>query len=230
MLVLAGCAGTVTDATPTDAGATVTNGATETNSITADGSATVSASPDRAVISVAVTATAETAAEARTQVAADVEQLRTALSDAGYEVRTVAFRLSPEYDHSRDERELVGYRAYHALEFETNPDDAGSAVDLAVDNGATIVQNVRFTLSEERRAELREEALAAAVGDARTTAKTVAAAADRSVGSELSIQVGSAGYEPSHSRVVYETAASGTSFEPGPVTVSARVTVTYELE
>ncbi|MFC7135862.1 SIMPL domain-containing protein [Halobaculum litoreum] len=145
-------------------------------------------------------------------------------------METTAFRLSPEYDYSGDSRDLVGYRAYHALQFETAPDDAGSAVDLAVDNGATAVQTVQFTLSDERRAELRAEALAGAVEDARTTAETVAGAADRSVGTELSMQVGSAGYQPYDSRVAYETAADAggsTTFEPGSVTVSASVTVTY---
>lgn len=233
MLVLAGCAGT-TGSSATDAAAAVTGAnVTNTNTVTADGSATVSASPDRAEITVAVESTADNASAARSQVAADIEQLREALTDAGYEVRTVDFRLSPEYDHRSDERELVGYRAYHALAFETTPEDAGGAVDLAVDNGATAVQNVRFTLSDERRAELREEALAAAVGDARATAETAAGAADRSVGTELSMRVGSAGVSPYDSRVVYETAAdagASTSFDPGPVTVSASVTVTYELE
>ncbi len=232
MLVFAGCAGTTGSTAANAAGATGAN-ASDVNTVTADGTATVSASPDLAEITVAVEATADNASAARSQVAADVERLREALTDAGYEVRTVDFRLSPEYDHSRDTRELVGYRAYHALAFETSPDAAGSAVDLAVDNGATAVQNVRFTLSDERRAELREEALAAAVGDARGTAETAAGAADRSVGTELSMRVGSAGVSPYDSRVVYETAAdagASTSFEPGPVTVSASVTVTYELE
>lgn len=234
MLVLAGCAGFAGNAPA--ATTTQTNGNTNgsgVNTVTAGGSATVSASPDRAVVGVAVEVTADTATEARSQVADQVNGLRDALTDAGYEVETVAFRLSPEYDYSGQERELVGYRAYHALQFETTPDDAGSAVDLAVDNGATSVDRVQFTLSEETRAELRNEALAAAVEDARATAETVAGAADRSVGTELSMQVGSAGFQPYDGRVAYETAADAggsTSFEPGSVTVSASVTVTYELE
>ncbi|SHH09901.1 hypothetical protein SAMN05443636_1773 [Halobaculum gomorrense] len=248
MLVLAGCAG-ATSTDPTDAagptsaagtanGAGSATGGTEggvaaTNTVTSAGTATVSASPDLAVIGVAVEATAESATAARSQVASQVEQLRTALTDAGYEVRTVAFRIAPEYDYSGDTRELVGYRAHHALEFETTPDDAGSAVDLAVDNGATSVDAVQFTLSDEKRAQLREEALAAAVSDARATAETVAGTADRSIGTELSIRVGAASVRPYDSRVAYETtagASASTSFEPGPVTVSASVTVTYELE
>ncbi|UIP00029.1 SIMPL domain-containing protein [Halobaculum sp. CBA1158] len=242
MLVVAGCAGAVTSDTPDPGAATDAVGATDAtdataaadvNDITTDGTATVSAEPDLARITVAVEATAENASAARSAVAADVERLRSALTEAGYEPETVDFRLSPEYDHSRDERELVGYRAAHTLTFETEPDDAGSAVDTAVDNGATRVQNVQFTLTDERRAELREEALADAVDDARDTATTVADAANRSVGTELSIAVGSAGVSPYEPRVAYETVAAdsaSTSFEPGSVTVSATVTVTYELD
>ncbi len=230
MLALAGCAGAATNA---PGQLQTTNSSTAAATVTSGGTATVSASPDLAVIGVAVEARADTAAEARSQVATQVEELQSALTDAGYEAETTAFRLSPEYDYAGETRELVGYRAYHALQFETTPDDAGSAVDLAVDNGATAIQTVQFTLSDERRAELREEALAAAVNDARATAETVAGAADRGVGSELSIQVGSAGFQPYDSRVAYETAAdagASTSFEPGEVSVTASVTVTYELE
>ena len=249
MLVLAGCAGAVSsgttetigstnavgtaDGTGSTAGVSAAGDAVGTNTVTSGGTATVSASPDLAVVGVAVEATAGNATAARSQVASRVERLRTALTDAGYEVRTVAFRIAPEYDYSGDSRELVGYRAYHALEFETTPDDAGSAVDLAVDNGATSVDRVQFTLSDEKRAQLREEALAAAVDDARATAETVAGAADRSVGADLDRQFGAANVRPYDSRVAYETAAdagASTSFEPGPVTVSASVTVTYKLE
>ncbi|WP_435145561.1 SIMPL domain-containing protein [Halobaculum sp. P14] len=228
VVLLAGCSGATTTTPAAGAGA---NGAdSATNSVTASGTATVTASPDTAVITVAVEATAENASAARSQVAADANALRDALADAGYEVHTVDYQLSPQYDHSGDTRERTGFRAYHVFQFETTPDDAGHAVDVAVDNGASAVQSVRFTLSDEKRAELRSEALAAAVGDARDEAETVASAANRSVGTELSMQVGSADYSAYEVRLTADAASGGTSFEPGPVTVSASVTVTYELE
>ncbi|QLG61283.1 SIMPL domain-containing protein [Halorarum salinum] len=226
VVLLAGCAGAVTNAAP-NAGS---GDSADTNAVTATGSATVSAAPDVATITVAAESTADTAAAARTQVAEDADALRTALADAGYEVETVDFRLRPEFDRAGGEREQVGYRAVHVFEFEAQPDAAGEAVDLAVDNGAAAVNDVRFELDDEHRAELRREALADAVGDARGDAEAVAGAADRTVGSELSMQVGSQGYSPHEVRYTAEAADSATSFEPGPVTVSASVTVTYELE
>lgn len=226
VVLLAGCTGAVTNATP-NGGA---SDSADANSVTASGSETVSAAPDVAVVGVGVEATADSAAEARSRVAADADSLRAALADAGYEVETVDFRLAPEYDHSAGKREQVGYRAVHVFEFEAEPDAAGDAVDLAVDNGATAVNNVRFELSDEHRAELRKQALEGAVSNARSDAEAVAGAADRSVGTELSMQVGSSGYSPYEVRYAAESAGGGTSFEPGPVSVTASVTVTYELE
>lgn len=238
MLALAGCAGTVAQqpnavnaANALQTGtATGTSGSNGSATATATGSATVSAAPDRAVVTVAVEATANNASAARTQVAEGVDELRSALSEAGYNATTVAFSISPQYDYSGDSRELVGYQASHVLEFEAQPDEAGSAVDLAVDNGATAVYGVQFTLSDERREELRDEAIAAAVGDARDTASVAAQAANASIGQPVSITVGSSGFSPYDARVSAEAAGAGTSFEPGPVTVSADVTVTYELQ
>ncbi|QLG28036.1 SIMPL domain-containing protein [Halorarum halophilum] len=226
VVLLAGCTGAVTNATPNAEPGDSSN----TNSVTASGSESVTAAPDVAVVVVGVEATADSAAAARSQVAADADSLRTALADAGYEVETVDFRLAPEYDHSAGQREQVGYRAVHVFEFEAEPDAAGDAVDLAVDNGATAVQNVRFELSDDHRAELRQQALQGAVNDARSDAEAVAGAANRSIGTELSMQVGSSGYSPYEVRYTADAAEGGTSFEPGPVSVTASVTVTYELE
>lgn len=227
-VLLAGCTG----AAMTPASSPDSHSGATTNTVTAPGSATVTAAPDIAVISVSVAATADTAEAARSQVAEAAQQLQTALENAGYEVNTTSYRLFPEYDYSKDRRELVGYRAVQVFEFETQPDAAGEAVDLAINNGATSVNYIRFALTDEHRKELRQQALKAAVNDARSDAEAVAAAANRSVGSVLSIQIGSTGgVIPYEARLAAASAdAAGTSFDPGPVTVTATVTVTYELE
>ena len=89
-----------------------------TISVSASGSA--SADPDLAVVHVDVESTADTANAARGQVARDVERVRTALSDVGVPdaAVTTTFGIAPVYNYSRGERELVGYRAVHALAVE----------------------------------------------------------------------------------------------------------------
>jgi hypothetical protein len=203
--------------------------------ITVSGDGEVSTEADLTVLTVAVTATASSADDARAQVAERSETMRQALRDAGVPddaVTTAHFRVGPQYNYDGKERNVTGYQAVHAYTIEVAPDRAGEVIDVAVGNGADEVQGVTFTLTDETRADLREEALRAAMDAARTDADTLADAANLSIAGVHSVST-SGGFTPVDTRVAYETADAGgasTSFEPGPVTVTATVSVTYEAE
>lgn len=223
-VLLAGCVGS----SPLQTGASAGDASGPTIAVSATGSA--SADPDLAVVRVSVEATAGTANDARARVASDVESVRTALADAGIpdaNVTTTAFGISPVYDYSRDERELVGYRAVHSLAVETAPGRAGELIDLTVGAGATSVDGVQFTLSDERRADLRATALDRAMSAARTDADGIAAAADLSVTGVRHAATG-AEFTP-FPAARFEDAASGgeTVLQPAPVSVTVTVDVTY---
>lgn len=239
LVLLAGCSGplqsTATDAAPADGTASSASDGTP-RTISTTGTGEVSADADRAVVSVAVTARAETAEAARSAVAESATQMRDALRDAGVDddaVTTASYRLHPYYsdvDRETGTREIAGYEAVHAYQIETTPDAAGTVVDTAIGNGASEVSNVRFTLSSETRAELRERALERAMNAARADADAMASAADLSVA-----YVQSATSSDSHGPIyaVRETAAdvggAPTQFDAGSVTVTARVEVTYRV-
>jgi hypothetical protein len=212
-----------------------TIGAANATHVSVTGSGTISAEADLALVRVSVTALADSADEARQQVAADADRMTAALRDAGVDddaVTTLSYRIAPEYDASPDGRELVGYRAIHAFSVEVAPADAGRVVDLAVGNGADTVDGVAFTLTDETRADLREQALAQAVERARADADAVAAAADLSITEVHRVDVGG-DYVPYGTAVREVTggdAGAGTVIEPGPVTVRASVSVTYVAE
>jgi uncharacterized protein YggE len=199
-----------------------------TISVSASGSA--SADPDLAVVHVGVESTADTANAARGQVARDVERVRTALSDAGIpdaDVTTTTFGIAPIYNYSRSERELVGYRAVHAFAVDIGPERAGEVIDLAVGAGATSVDGVRFTLSDERRVELRATALDRAMDAARADADGIADAADLSVTGVRQASTG-AEFVPFPTARFEDTAGGGeTVVQPAPVTVTVTVDVTY---
>ncbi|MEF8856655.1 MAG: SIMPL domain-containing protein [Haloplanus sp.] len=218
-VLLAGCAGPL----QTDA----SDGGTEsTISVSASGSATADA--DRAVVSLGVETTADSADDARSQVAGDVERVRTALADAGVpeaNVTTAAFGISPVYDRTETGRERAGYRAIHALAVETTPARAGEIVDIAVGAGATSVDGVHVTLSDERQAELRATALDRAMSAARTDADGLAVAADLSVTGVERVTTGT-DFAPGPA-TRFEGAADGTVLQPAPVSVTATVDVTY---
>jgi uncharacterized protein YggE len=220
VVLLAGCTAPLQTAA-SDGGA-----AGPTISVSATGSA--SADPDLAVVHLSVEATADAANAARGQVTRDVERVRTALRDADVTdaAVTTTFGIAPVYNYSRGERERVGYRAVHALAVDIGPDRAGDVIDLAVGAGATGVDGVRFTLSDERRAELRATALDRAMDAARADADGIANAADLSVTGIRQASTGAA-FVP-HPTARFESADGGeTSIQPAPVTVTVTVDVTY---
>ncbi|GGM70198.1 uncharacterized protein YggE [Halarchaeum rubridurum] len=213
-------------AAPTDAASNAT-----TIDVSASGSA--SADPDQAVVSVAVTASAASADDARAAVAQNASALREALTDAGVasdDVETTAYRVHERTERGPDgETTTNGYEAVHAFAITVqDPERAGDVLDAAVAGGANRVDGVRFTLSEGTRADLREEAIHAAMGDARSQADAAADAADLSVTGLKTVSVGG-GYGP----IAYETAASGgasadrTVIDDAPVSVSVSVQATY---
>ena len=226
LVLLAGCAGPL-QTTATTAEATDTTGTT----LATTGTGTMDAEADLAVVSVAVVATAATADDARGQVAADTERMRAALRDAGVPddaVTTASYAVYPQYDYRDGERVERGFRAIHAFSIETEPARAGEVVDLAVGNGASEVQGVSFTLRDETRASLRTAAIERAVTAARADADAMAGAAGLSVTSIESMST-SGGFTPVERFDIAESDAGGarTTFEPGPVSVSVTVQVTY---
>ena len=233
LVLLAGCMGAGSPSVAAQTDGTEPTNESPNPTVTVGASASVEAAPDLTVVRVAVEATAESAEEARSTVAAAAERMRAALRDAGVpdeNVSTEAFNVYPQYDYSDETRELVGYRAVHAYRVEVAPDRAGEVVDLAVGNGATSVYGVSFELSDQARQDLREEALTAAVENARADAETVAAASNASLGDVRSISTSDGG-DGGPIPFAEDRGAGGAStvVEPGTVRVTASVTVVYDL-
>jgi hypothetical protein len=248
LVLLAGCVGPLGGAADggTDTPAATGDGegdatAADGPTITTSGAGEATAAADLAVVTVAVAHTADTAEAARADVAERTDALVAALAEDGIgaggdddAVSTVSYRLLPEYDHSRDgDRELLGYRAVHTLAVEVAPDRAGAVVDLAVGEAGAEVGSVAFTLTDATRADLRTEAVTDAVENARADADAVAAASGLSVVGVASASTAggaSAPYEHVRYAESADAGGAGMSFQPGPVTVGATVTITYEAE
>lgn len=207
---------------PTDEGSTVT--------VTAVG--TAEADPDLAVVNVAVTARADDAEAVRDRIASNASRLRDALADANVSedrIRTTRFSISREVERHENGTEHVGFRGAQSFEISlSNTSRAGEIVDLAVTNGANRVERVTFTLSEERRRELRAEALREAMANARSDADALAASANLTITGVGSVSTVDSGFSPSLADVAEARAESEpTRIDSGPVTVTADVTVVY---
>ncbi|MFB6096919.1 MAG: SIMPL domain-containing protein [Haloferacaceae archaeon] len=230
LMVLAGCAGTG-GSNPT-AGASAADAPSRT--ITVDATGQVQAEPDQAVLRIAVETTADDASTARQRLAENASRMRSALSELGLaddQITTVYYDISQRYERPPREGEKPErtYHAVHAYEITlSDVDRVGEVIDTAVDNGATSVDSVRFTLSRETRLELRKQALTDAMGNARGEADVIASAADLSVTDVARVTTTQVNVGP-YREVAYAAAggSGGTSIDSGPVTVTAQVVVTY---
>ncbi|MGM0590669.1 MAG: SIMPL domain-containing protein [Halobacteriota archaeon] len=241
VVVAAGCVGGLATTTPgptdgastDDAGPTAATASShgDDRSVTVATSGEATAAPDRAVLHVAVQTTADSAEAARQRLAGNVSTFRSALTDAGIDDDNVTTRY---YDirqtrESRDRQGVTEYRAIHAFSIDLGDvDRVGELIELSVENGATDIQNVEFTLSEAKESQLREEALSAAMANADADATVLAENTNLSLVGVQSVSTGHVNVRPYRAELTAAAAGdSGTSIDSGPVTVTAQVEVTY---
>lgn len=222
--------------------------------ITVSATGDVSGDPDKAVLSLSVETRANSAQEVRSTLADDAETLVQALEDAGIpseNITTDRFRIRERIDRQRVERDGIEhedeltdehryYEGSHRYSVEVEAvDDVGEIIDIAVDAGADDVGRVTFTLSDEKRAELRDVALQEAIANARTEAEVIA----NEIGAEIvevtlidttrgqitpvQREVFMAGDAPEPTPSPEPEAA--TTVEPGDVTVSVQVQIQYAI-
>jgi hypothetical protein len=200
------------------------NGADDANgaTVSVSGAGEVSAEPDRALVFVAVTATGNSSAAAAATLSTGVATLREEVNDSDVVdgVRTTDFQL-----FERRENGSEAFVARQSFEIGVNDTNAvGEVIDRAVASGATEVSGVSFTLSDERRGDLRASAIDRAVDDARQQATAVAGSADLELGSIRTASVDGGGLAPTRQVAV----AEGTVIDVSPVTVTASVQLTYD--
>lgn len=201
--------------------------------IAVEATGTADTAPDRAVVRVAATAAGEEPGAVRDDLAANADALREELDAAGVDERryeTDDYRIHEDRRTRRgDEADGAPYRGVHSFVVTLeDPQAAGDVIDAAANADAEI-RAVRFTVSEDRRTELRDAAIENAMADARTQADTIADNGGLEVTSVASVDASQQRYRP----VEYETAApaaadgADTSVETGDVAVTYRVRVTY---
>jgi len=213
----------------------VGTGGTQANVIMVSGIGTVTATPDRAHVTLAVWTQAVTATDALKSNADKMDQVIKSLTDAGVSkdnIETTGYSLDPiiQYpEKSTEPPKIVGYMARNQIEVTlTDVSSVGRIIDASVVGGANVVQSIYFTLSESKAIQLRDQAIQEAVKDADSKAKAIAASLNIKIVGPTSITLG---YE--YPMATYEKAAAGaatTPIMPGPLTVTANVQATYSFE
>ena len=114
--------------------------------------------------------------------AAKTQKVIEALVSAGLtkdetDTKNVNFYPLRRWDKEKGDQ-IIGYRAENSIVIKTTKTDkAGTFVDTAVENGAEMVGSLSFSLSDEGKEKLLDQAIEKAVGDARKQADAAAKAA-----------------------------------------------------
>lgn len=211
------------------------------SSINVVGNGEIKITPDVAYLYLGVESTAGTAAAAQKQTAAVMTKLSALLKNdwkiAAKDITTDQFYVSPNYTYNEKEGQKVkDYTSTHMLKVTYRDlSKIGELLDAASDAGANRIQNVSF--ASENPEQYEEQAIAKAMTSANKKAAAIAKAAGRTLGGAVSISLNGADtpiiyaqYDRNMAMENSAAAAPKTSIEPGEITVTAQLTVQYEMK
>jgi hypothetical protein len=208
------------------------------NVIHSYGSGNVIGTPDRAQVTFAVQTENIDVKSAQMANAVQMTKVIDALVAAGLPkdaLKTTGYNIYPVYeDYSKSlyEQKIKTYQVTNTLTVTLHDvNRTGEVIDIAVANGVNQASSIQFMLSDAQAQVLRTEALKKAVALARADADTVAGELGVTIVGVKSADI-SGGYAP----VLFENYQAGnamtksaapTPIQPGDVTVTAQVSVTY---
>lgn len=208
----------------------------ESSVITVQAAEEVKVVPDMAEIIFAIATQAEDAKSCQEQNAKDLENVISFLKNAGIvetSIQTSNYGLEPVYDWNNN-RAIIRYEMKTDITVSDIPiDQTGELLSASVDAGINTIQNVSYLSSQYD--ESYQQALKGAIEAAKIKAGAIAEASGRILGPVVSVeehndyqQVRYTGYRNAAPGAVNESAAM--AVEPGQVTISAQVTVNFEIQ
>jgi uncharacterized protein YggE len=209
------------------------------NTIFVSGSATAHTKTDKVIISLGVETTDKTAEKALLSNSNLMNKVMDALKQSGVqqnETSTSAFSIKPNYNYSKygDRGNLSGFTVSNSIQIESSSiNNVSQWIDTAVQAGANTVNDVYFSVSEEKLHNIKNMLLKEAVANAKTKADIVAAASGLNIDGIKSITVGEIGIPPVpgplYSKSVSSDEASSTPILAGEQEVSTTVSIVYIL-
>ena len=198
-----------------------------------NGTGEVSVAPDQARITLGVSHSRDSAAEAMAAMSADLTAVIARLEGAGVapaDLQTSGLSLSPRYDHraSSGEPEVAGYIASSMVTVLVRDlDRLGTILDEVVQDGANEMRGLEFDVAD--RAPHLDEARRLAVADARRKAEVLADAAGLSLGRVVTLQEGGGGHGPQPMFDMARVESMAVPVAEGALTIAASVAITFEV-
>lgn len=203
--------------------------------IVVSGRGEASGAPDMATLSIGVESEGPTAADALRQNGVQMNATIDRLKQSGVaekDMQTQNLSVSPryQYDNNGAPPKIAGYVATNMLSVKLRDlGKAGAIIDAAVKDGANSLGGLSFGFADTGA--LEDEARKDAVADAKSKAAILAEAAGVTLGPILQIQEGgvSAPPQPYVSARAMTAEAKATPISAGESTISASVTMIYEI-
>ena len=208
--------------------------------IQASGTGNVIGTPDRAQVTFSVQTENADVKIAQQDNAVQMAKVIDAIVAIGIPrdaLKTTGYNIYPVYEDTTKSilnQKVRTYRVTNTLTVTLHDvSKTGDVIDVAVANGINQASSIQFLLSDEQSQVLRTEALKKAVARARADADTVAGAMGTAITGVQSADI-SGGYSP----VLFDNyqyqagnammkSAAPTPIQPGDITVSAQVSITY---
>lgn len=154
------------------------------------GTATVPAIPDIAIVNFSVVNSADNIRDAQNDNSETANKVIEELRKEGVDqddIQVITYNITPRYRFDEDgNRVLDGFEAIQRFEAKVRAiNNAGEILNSLINNGATEISDLRFTLDDIEK--LEDEALIKAISDARVLAETSVAATGQGLGRVISI-------------------------------------------
>ena len=210
------------------------------DTLTISATAEVDAIPDLATANFAVLTEGRTPEGVQAENTEKINKIVAFLNDAGVEeidIKTQNYNLFPRYKYDEGEQTLTGYSLNQTVTVKMRDlDEVGSIVTGVVESGANTVSSLNFSIDDPD--ELQQEARKQALDKAKDKAKELADVAGVKLGKVVTFNdssVSSPPYYPQPYLLEGRDAAigiggGGPDIQPGSTTVSATVSVTFELK
>jgi uncharacterized protein YggE len=202
------------------------------HTLTVSGEAEVKAVPDQAELSAGVVTQSATAADALATNSKAMNRVFATLKQLGIpekSMRTSEFTVSPQYQNRNGNAErIVGYQVSNSVSV-TIDDLArlGPAIDVLVGSGANSLGSVTFEIRDPKP--LEAQARADAIRDAMLKAETYAKAAGLQLGPIVNISEGSEQPRPMFRAMAMAPSNAAPPIAAGEQSVSASVSVTFQI-
>jgi uncharacterized protein YggE len=203
----------------------------------AQGAGKAAAAPDTAVINLGITQSGQTVEEAQGKTNDAANKIIAGLKAAGVDekdIKTTNYSVQPNYSAFGVSQKINSYSVTQTFEVKVPIDQANTVVDTATSNGANLIGDISFTLSDAKEQALKNTARQEAVNNAKESAQGLAKASGIKLGRIVNVQESNGGDVVRPMTVALDAKAAGTeasptNITPGQSNVEVTVTLTYEV-